>query len=155
MARQLVLAAFGLGLLALTVGLFIPAVIDADQETTREAVELDINESTLVDDIIRYELDAANVTNGTANLTVTDTSSYTEAKANLTEGDTVNISLPDDEVSVTLVSVESDGTARIQPDQPYTYGWNSSAKTFLAEIDTIMVLIGTIIMLGGVGSVVY
>lgn len=160
MPRPLVVIV-ALGFFVLALGLFIPSVIDAEQETTRAAFELNTSETETVDGLVDFTLDDVNETAGTVNVTVRDNATQEEATiTGLNTSVDQTVTPADDPVTVNLVEIEPSQTgsdsseATLLPSFAWTYGWNDGAVTFADNIDLMLVLLGLIMMLAPLLSVV-
>ncbi len=153
-AGKLAVAFFALGMVAIVVGAMVPATIDAQDAEARDTVLLEEGDTAEFDDVIELELLAVNNAESFVNVTVRDIETQSDANiTNLSVGETKTVSPVSDNVSVTLEEIETGNSADLTPSFSRTYGWNGGAKLFMNEMDTMLTLVGFVMVVGGLGAV--
>lgn len=154
MSARFGLVVFGFGVLALSVGLFLPALIDAPTNQARTAESLEEGQMAKIDGI-RLELVEVNQGQGFVNLTVTDLATLESANiSNLSVGETKTATPVDDPVEVSLTEITGGTEATLEASFPWTYGWNDSAKLIVDNFDVLLVLVGFVTVLGGIAAII-
>lgn len=148
------MAIISLGMLALMMAFFVPPIIDAQDNEIRNTVELEEGESVIVDEVVRLEMNTVDNANSLVNLTVRDVSTQSGVNVtNLSVNETKTVTPVDEPISVTLESIETGQRAEVTPEFSRTYGWNDGAAAFIAELDTIMTVVGFLAVAGGIAAV--
>lgn len=157
MANRAVVTIMALGLFVMAIGLFMPPLIDAQDNELRDTEELDEGQEVTVNELVTIQLNEANPDGGTANINVTiiDVATFEETtigRLNVTNSTTV--APAGDNVTITNDAVVDGDTAQVTLSFSRTYGWEETAITFLNNVDLLLVLVGVLMILGSVLRVV-
>lgn len=146
---RVVQAGIVIGIFALSISL-IPTLIGATTDDTKAAFELEEGEDVEVTDELRAELTKANGTTYNATVEYTDLDSLFTNQSKLNDSETDTVALEGENITTGLQSF-TNGSAVFNTTYPATYGWDTSAALIIAQMDTLLAVIGIMMILGSVG----
>lgn len=151
MSHKLVVGVAALGLFTLLAAFALPPAIDASQSTENRTMVLDDGETATVTEGLNVT--ANDTANDQAVIDFEDTETGLTQSVTVNEGNTTNITLNDENVTVTVVETTS---TDVTLDVEYSprYGWDGGAKTVVAQLDVILVMFAFVLLLGAMGAVV-
>lgn len=153
-----VLALFGLGLLALVVGVGFGTIAGDMQEdhTTvyfQTEGQTDYPSDTLTVVLSDKELAESDEEPHTANYTMIDTDTSQRLTETAAEGETITFEMQDDVQVTPEVIDEENEEVRTVVEHPRTYGWDESATTIAENFPFVMILAGSFSIIGGMIAV--
>lgn len=141
MATRFVFALFVVGVFALAIALFAPAAIDPivnDVQQTHNMTEGETVELTDTLDVTLNDVDqGGDGINATYRAPRTQNTTF--ASVNTSESKTIE--LDGDNITITNEAIESNTDAIITSLYPPMFGWDSGPRTFIEELDTIMMIL--------------
>lgn len=151
MSSKLVVGVAALGMFVLLAAFALPPAIDASQSTETRTMVLDEGETDVV--TTGLNVTANDTTNTEAVIDFEDAETGLSERVTLTEGENVTVTINDENVTVTVTETTS---TDVTLDVEYSprYGWDSGAKTVVAQLDVILVLVAFALILGAMGAVV-
>jgi len=150
-------AAFALGLVVLVVALFIPTLVGTSLEDARTTLNLSEDESTELTDKLRVEVTNATTspsvpaTPSNATIEYTDLGNLDTNSSVMDQGTNTTLNLSGDSIDTGMEFVTND-SARFNVTHPPMFGWNDSARSFIGFMDTLLVLLGGMLLIGGAWS---
>jgi len=147
--------AVGMGVILIFVAVAFPAFISGAQtggttETTATITD-GVNDSVDVANVLVATL--TDKSESTASMTLTSAQTGDSADVTLTEGETAEITLDNETVTVTLLTVEGGqaGDVTVRAIYPSDFGWGSGAKTLTDQLPLVFAALALVIVLGMVG----
>lgn len=135
--------ALGVGILLLAAG-FSP-MMTATQSDAVQFTELDENESKALTDTLNATAVTINQTNATLKLTQTRT--FASQQQTIAEGAQASYSIDADTLLANTTSVvTNNSTAQFRVQYPPTFGFNDQAALLFTHLDTLLALVGFILV---------
>lgn len=148
MSNALKLAA-AMGILLLAVALLFPPLADSVNNDATATYNLSTNNSQELTDKLELELDKTGqkLANDNATITYRSLNDLNTTTATLNESTRQNLTLNNDEITATVTNVSSDA-ATIETTYDPMFGFNTGARTFFEEIDTLLIALGIAAIIG-------
>ena len=148
-ADETLKAIFGLGILVLVIAFLVPGMISLTSGESSTVYELNENDSVQVTDRLSLTLQDINETDLNVTVELTDLQSLQNTTATLENLSTNELQLEGENITVGVGSVyDADTPVRIDVDYPKMYGWDAGPRTFMQNIEVIVVLIAGIMVMG-------
>lgn len=146
MAHELIKLGVTMGILVLAGALLAPPLIDATETDSSETVQLSVNESEELTDVL--EVKAINVShaNQNATLNVTNLRNYSHNQTTLNVSNTTTTDLSGDTLTITLKSVDDQNRAAVKIDYPAYLGWNQQARVFMENIPIVIAMLAFVMV---------
>lgn len=151
---KLALAIFAVGILGLAIALFAPAALDPTVGNVTQTVNATEGEDIDLTDTLRVTVNDVEDGGDTVNATLRSLRTHNSSQVTVDEGNTTNTTVDGDTLHVTTDSVESNTDAIITVEYPPVFGWDSGPRTFIENMDTILIIVVGSIAIAGLGALV-
>lgn len=145
---ETIMAVAGIMLIVFSLAFVFPAIILAQESPETTTLTVTENEITAVKAPLYIQALNINNNQDTANITVINQDTGdTASTGEITEGDTVSLTLSGSQVNITLDTVLSASKATVVIDYPIYFGWPSEAQTVFSNLPSIIIATAVFIIM--------
>lgn len=148
--------AIAVGVLVLSVALFIPTLVDGTQNENQDISEIENGTTYDVNEKLSVSVTSVNVSNNTSKVEVTNTDTLESSEKLLNVSKSKVYTIGGENVTAKLEGLRESPRgefATVTVTYPPTFGFGQASKTFFENVELMIVLVGFIIVLSVLGVV--
>lgn len=157
MSARLILVAFAIGVIGLSIALFAPAAIDPVINDVSETTNVSEGGTVELSDTLQLTMEEVNQGADTINGTFLSTRTRNASTTGLIdEGNSTTVMIDGDNLTLSNDEVTGATTAVISATYPPLFGWADGPRTFVENLDLMMlVVVATLAIALAVAAVKY
>lgn len=146
--RQLILAIFAVGVLALVIAVAGPSILDPVINDSDQTLSVTGGEDYVLTDTLNVSVTDIEQGASTANATFTNLRTRnTSSTGAVAEGNSTTVTLDGDQITFEVDDITGSNTAVTTAVYPPLFGWADGPRRFMENLDIIiMILIGAIVI---------